>query len=85
MSLYQQLMGDGPYTINKDDDLSVQLWKQTRTIIDRVERERNRERELAELEERVFQRVMKSIRVEVQNQASPAIREIKRDIENMLK
>lgn len=85
MSLYQQLMGDGPYTINKDDDLSVQLWKQTRNIIDRVERERNRERELAELEERVYQRVMKSIRVEVQNQASPAIREIKRDIENMLK
>ena len=58
-------MGDGPYTINKDDDLSVQLWKQTRNIIDRVERERNRERELAELEERVYQRVMKSIRVEV--------------------
>lgn len=85
MSLYQQLMGNGPYTINKDDDLSVQLWKQHRNIIEKYERERNREKELAELEERVFQRVMKSIRVEVQNQASPAIREIKRDIENMLK
>ena len=58
-------MGNGPYTINKDDDLSVQLWKQHRNIIEKYERERNREKELAELEERVFQRVMKSIRVEV--------------------
>lgn len=38
---------------------------------------------MKEIEEEVYQRVMKSLSVEVKDEASPAIREIRREIEKL--
>ena len=40
---------------------------------------------LNEMAEEVYQRVMKSLQVEVRNEASPAITELKKEIDNLFK
>ena len=51
--------------------------------------ERKREQREKEMEDRVFKRVydqvMKNLTVEVKNQASPALKELKKDIDNLFK
>lgn len=48
-----------------------------------------KEREAKELEERLYNRLLQQLRnelnIEVQNEASPTIKQIKKDIENMFK
>ena len=41
------------------------------------------EAKLQEMEERIFQRLMKQFTVEVRNEASPAIKEIKEEIDKL--
>ena len=43
----------------------------------------NREREREQMKREIIAEVLKQIRVEVNNEASPAIKEIKKDIENL--
>lgn len=45
--------------------------------------ERAQKLAMKEMEEEVYQRVMKSLSVEVKDEASPAIREIRKQIENL--
>lgn len=40
---------------------------------------------MEEMAEELYQRVMKSLSVEVKNEASPAIREIRKELENLFK
>lgn len=40
---------------------------------------------LNEMAEEVYQRVMKSLQVEARNEASPAIKELKKEIDNLFK
>ena len=40
---------------------------------------------LNEMAEEVYQRVMKSLQVEVRNEASPAIKDLKKEIDNLFK
>lgn len=68
-------------THNTDDpaELTRRLFNQTRMISNRYNRERERE----QMKREIIAEVLKQIRVEVNNEASPAIREIKKDIENL--
>ena len=43
----------------------------------------NKERDREQMKQEIIAEVLKQIRVEVNNEASPAIREIKKDIENL--
>ena len=68
-------------THNTDDpaELTRRLFNQTRMISNRYNRERERE----QMKREIIAEVLKQIRVEVNNEASPAIKEIKKDIENL--
>ena len=75
----RQLQGACEAQKDGNQDLSTALYRAHQQITERFERER----ELEELEERIFQRVMRQIRIQVDNQAAPAIKDLKRDIEKM--
>ena len=68
-------------THNTDDpaELTRRLFNQTRMISNRY----NRERERAQMKREIIAEVLKQIRIEVNNEASPAIKEIQNDIKNM--
>ena len=68
-------------TNHTDDpgELTRRLFNQTRLISNKYNRERERE----QMKREIIAEVLKQIRVEVKNEASPAIREIKKDIENL--
>ena len=76
-------IGNDP--IGPDDSLTVQLYKHHKQLANKLRNEEQHKRELADLEERVYQRVMKRIQVEVKNEATPAIREIRRELENLIR
>lgn len=67
---------------NKDSgkDLSRLLFEAHREIKD----DYKRKRELEEMEERIYQRVMKSIQVEVKDKASPVIKEINKELNKLM-
>ena len=60
-------------------ELTRRLWEQTRVFTSELDRERDREK----MKREIIAEVLKQLRVEVKNEASPAIREIKKDIENL--
>lgn len=68
-------------THNTDDpaELTRRLFNQTRMISNRYNRERERE----QMKREIIAEVLKQIRIEVNNEASPAIKEIQNDIKNM--
>lgn len=63
------------------DSLSWKLYEAHRAITDRY----NAEREQKELEDRIVQRVLQRLTVEVKNEATPAIRELQKEISRMMK
>ena len=68
-------------THNTDDpaELTRRLFNQTRMISNRYNRERERE----QMKREIIAEVLKQIRIEIKNEASPAIKEIQNDIKNM--
>ena len=68
-------------THNTDDpaELTRRLFNQTRMISNRYNRDRERE----QMKREIIAEVLKQIRIEVNNKASPAIKEIQNDIKNM--
>ena len=68
-------------THNTDDpaELTRRLFNQTRMISNRYNRERERE----QMKREIIAEVLKQIRIEINNEASPAIKEIQNDIKNM--
>ena len=64
---------------NDPAELTQRLFEQTRLIQQRYNQERDREK----MKQEIIAEVLKQLRVEVKNEASPAIREIKKDIENL--
>ena len=64
---------------NDPAELTQRLFEQTRLIQNRYNQERDREK----MKQEIIAEVLKQLRVEVKNEASPAIREIKKDIENL--
>lgn len=68
-------------THNTDDpaELTRRLFNQTRMISNRYNRDRERE----QMKREIIAEVLKQIRIEVNNEASPAIKEIQNDIKNM--
>ena len=64
---------------NDPAELTRRLWEQTRAFTAELDREREREK----MKREIIAEVLKQLRVEVKNEASPAIREIKKDIENL--
>ena len=68
-------------THNTDDpaELTRRLFDQTRMISNRYNRERERE----QMKREIIAEVLKQIRIEINNEASPAIKEIQNDIKNM--
>lgn len=68
-------------THNTDEpaELTRRLFNQTRMISNRYNRERERE----QMKREIIAEVLKQIRIEVNNEASPAIKEIQNDIKNM--
>lgn len=60
-------------------ELTRRLWEQTRAFTNELDRRRERE----EMKREIIAEVLKQLRIEVKNEASPAIREIKKDIENL--
>lgn len=68
-------------THNTDDpaELTRRLFNQTRMISNRYNRDRERE----QMKQEIIAEVLKQIRIEVNNEASPAIKEIQNDIKNM--
>lgn len=70
------------YLKNKDSgkDVSTLLYEAHREIMADYERER----ELEAMEERIYQRVMKSLKVQVVDNASPAIKEINKELSKLL-
>ena len=68
-------------THNTDDpaELTRRLFNQTRMISNRYNRERERE----QMKREIIAEVLKQIRIEINNEASAAIKEIQNDIKNM--
>ena len=68
-------------THNTDDpaELTRRLFNQTRMISNRYNRERERE----QMKREIIAEVLKQIRIEINNEASPVIKEIQNDIKNM--
>lgn len=68
-------------THNTDEpaELTRRLFNQTRMISNRYNRDRERE----QMKREIIAEVLKQIRIEVNNEASPAIKEIQNDIKNM--
>lgn len=64
---------------NDPAELTQRLFEQHRMMRDKWNKERDRE----QMKREIIAEVLKQIRVEVKNEASPAIREIKKDIENL--
>lgn len=64
---------------NDPAELTRRLFNQTRAISNKLNRQRERE----QMKQEIIAEVLKQIRVEVKNEASPAIKEIKKDIENL--
>ena len=60
-------------------ELTRRLFDQTRLFQSELDHRRERE----QMKREIIAEVLKQIRVEVNNEASPAIREIKKDIENL--
>ena len=60
-------------------ELTQRLFTQTRMIRDKLNQQRDRER----MKQEIIAEVLKQIRIEVNNDASPVIKEIQRDIENL--
>lgn len=60
-------------------ELTRRLYEQTRLFSNELNRERERE----QMKREIIAEVLKQIRIEVNNEASPAIKEIKKDIENL--
>lgn len=60
-------------------ELTRRLWQQTHAFTEELNRERERE----QMKREIIAEVLKQIRIEVNNEASPAIKEIKKDIENL--
>lgn len=60
-------------------ELTQRLFTQTRMIHDKLNQQRDRER----MKQEIIAEVLKQIRIEVNNDASPVIKEIQRDIENL--
>ena len=78
--------------INRTADWAPGTLDKTRKNIGEIsEQMYNRDIEIAqknalnEMAEEVYQRVMKSLQVEVRNEASPAIKELKKEIDNLFK
>ena len=71
------------YMKYKDMDPTTALAQQTREFAEGLYKEYKHQRELQEMEERIFQRLMKKFVVEVKNEASPAIKEIKEEIDKL--
>lgn len=59
------------------------LFEAHRRIADRFLEERKREQELKELEERLYQRVMKSIDIKVVDNATPALKALEKQLQNL--
>ena len=70
------------YLKNKDSgkDLSRLLFEAHREI----EADYERKRELEAMEERIYQRVMKSLKVQVVDKATPAIKELNKEINKLM-
>lgn len=64
---------------NDPAELTRRLFEQTRAITEELNRERERE----QMKREIIAEVLKQLRIEINNEASPAIKEIKKDIENM--
>lgn len=64
---------------NDPAELTRRLFEQTRLFQSELDQRRDRE----QMKREIIAEVLKQIRVEVNNEASPAIREIKKDIENL--
>ena len=60
-------------------ELTRRLFNQTRAISNKLNRQRERE----QMKQEIIAEVLKQIRIEVNNDASPVIKEIQRDIENL--
>lgn len=68
-----------------EKSLSVRFNKMQRALVNEaLERERL-QREQQELTERVKAEVLKEIKIQINNDASPAIKEISKDIKDLLK
>lgn len=71
------------YCMNHNTDSSAEmtrrLFNQTRAISNRI----NRQRELEQMKREIINEVLKKIRIEINNEASPVIKEIQNDIKNI--
>lgn len=64
---------------NDPAELNRRLFEQTR----RFSAELNQRREREQMKREIIDEVLKQIRIEINNEASPAIKEIQNDIKNM--
>ena len=60
-------------------EMTRRLFNQTRAISNRI----NRQRELEQMKREIINEVLKKIRIEINNEASPVIKEIQNDIKNI--
>lgn len=61
------------------DSLEVQLFNAHREALEGFERER----ELAAMEQRIYERVMKDVKIQFKNDASPEIQKLKNEIQEL--
>lgn len=69
----------------REDDLTYQFGKMLRERTESFYREYKHQKELTDLENRLYERIMKKLTVEVNNEASPVIADLRKEIEKMLK
>lgn len=60
-------------------EMTRRLFNQTRAISNRI----NRQRELEQMKREIIDEILKKIRIEINNEASPVIKEIQNDIKNI--
>ena len=60
-------------------ELTRRLFNQTRAISNKLHKQRDRE----QMKREIIDEVLKQIRIEINNEASPVIKEIQNDIKNM--
>ena len=68
-----------------DGELDLtEIWaKQTKSFTDRYLEERRRTSMMREIEERVYKRVMKDIDIQIVDKATPALKDLEKQLMNM--
>ena len=71
--------------VKHDGELDLtEIWaKQTKSFTDRYLEERRRTSMMREIEERVYKRVMKDIDIQITNKATPALKDLEKQLMNL--